>query len=139
MATPAQAGGSNPVGGGIALGCFVAALLAMMERELEAVEDVGGRVDGQAEQAQGRGEMGEEAPADDVDGRLNEAVEDSEADIGPGEPEIDAAAEAHQRKRQRDRVEQGRLLHQMVVVVRLPLHLRLDHAVEIAALASDPA
>ena len=54
------------------------------------------------------------------------------ADIAPGQPDVDPdIAAAEQRQRQRDGVEQRRLLHQMVVIVRLPLDVVLDDAVQL--------
>src|SRR3546814_2282042 len=64
-------------------------------------------------------------------------MEDAQTHIGPGDLRVESAAYAADRERDGDCVEDRRLLHQMIIVVRLPLHLGGQHVVEILAGAAD--
>src|SRR3990170_7913949 len=95
------------------------------------VNDLHRRVQRQCDQAKrGAGEQ-QEAVADDIDRRLHDAVEDTETDIAPSQPQIDRAAEIHQCEAYRYRIEERRLLHQMIVIMGLPLGAVVDATVEL--------
>jgi glutamate-5-semialdehyde dehydrogenase len=65
-----------------------------------------------------------EAKLDPVHQRLHQAVHHPQPHVRPGQRQVDRAALACDRRRQAHRVEQRRLLQQVVVVVGLPAHLR---------------
>src|SRR3546814_15039061 len=71
-----------------------------------------------------------ETPHDAIDRHLDQAVDDTQADIGPGDLRVEPAAHAPGRERDRDGVKDRRLFHQMVIIVRLPLHIGGQHVVE---------
>src|SRR5947209_5118510 len=97
------------------------------------MQDSEARVHRQAKEAQ-RGENPAGEPVKhDVHCALDQAVQDAKADITPREPIIDPAAEIHQRERDGDRVEDRRLLEQMIVIVRLPLRGRFGAPFEVVA------
>src|SRR3954454_3198126 len=63
------------------------------------------RVDGKAHKAERRAQEQQEADPDDVDRRLDDAVDDPEANVAPGEVNVDGRIEAHEYQRKDDRVE----------------------------------
>src|SRR5690349_21997751 len=82
------------------------------------------RPDGEREQHyRGADEQGE-PQQDSIDGRLDEAVDDAEADIGPRQSSRGPVALSGQGQSEGDRIEQRRLLHEMVVIIGLPARLR---------------
>src|ERR1700732_4554539 len=76
------------------------------------------------QQNERRGHENGEAKHDNIDECLNEAVGNPQADIKPGESGIQTSACGERGQGKRHDVEEGRLLHKIVVIVGLPPHLR---------------